>query len=570
MKKLLLNEILICSHAERSAKRVTFDQKRTLIYGKNDTGKSSLIKSIFLTFGAEPGKLHPEWKKLDPISMVKFSIDSESFAILKDGKDYAIFDGKGTLLQSFASITSQLGPYLAHLLNFKIKLPDNNNKIITPPPAFIFLPFYVDQDTGWKDNWNSFAKLGQIPRFRDPIIYYHTGIRPNEYYEKQSQVKRIIEQINELTKQKDLTNELIKNIQEKLSTTEFNIDIDEFKEEVKDLLVQCELLKNEEERFKRKQIDLYNRKLIVETQIEITISAYKEADADYKFANGKLEHSVECPTCGAEYENSFGERFEIAKDADRCQELLSELKEELYSINEKIESNTQALNRTSESIASIEIILAKKKGDIELKDIIESAGRNELKSIFSSRMDELNKVVYDNTRVQQKLQTEIANLENKKRREAIQTDFRIWISSHLRDLDVTRMKASDFKKISTKINDTGSSLPRTLTAYYFALFNVIKKYSTSVFCPLVIDSPNQQAQDKQHIEQILSFITENQPEDTQMIIGLEEFYNIDKSNCKIIELTQKEKLLDKNDFESVKVEIAQYLSQLPTLRGRLL
>jgi predicted ATPase len=47
MKNFFLSEILIYSAKERKAKRVKFHPKLTVILGKNDTGKSVLIKSIY-------------------------------------------------------------------------------------------------------------------------------------------------------------------------------------------------------------------------------------------------------------------------------------------------------------------------------------------------------------------------------------------------------------------------------------------------------------------------------------------------------------------------------------------
>ena len=46
------------------------------------------------------------------------------------------------------------------------------------------------------------------------------------------------------------------------------------------------------------------------------------------------------------------------------------------------------------------------------------------------------------------------------------------------------------------ISETGSALPRALLAYYFTFLKIMNIYSTSTFCPIIIDSPNQQEQDK--------------------------------------------------------------------------
>src|SRR5690554_2282071 len=98
MKRFVLSEIMLLSHREKKAKAVELNPHRTVIYGKNDTGKSSLIKSIYEAFGANPRKSNPKWVNLSPIILVTFLIDGVKYVILKDFKTYAIFDGKDNML----------------------------------------------------------------------------------------------------------------------------------------------------------------------------------------------------------------------------------------------------------------------------------------------------------------------------------------------------------------------------------------------------------------------------------------------------------------------------------------
>lgn len=75
MKRMIIKEIKLVSFLEEKAKKVIFHPNITVIKGDNHTGKSSLIKSIYWTFGADPKDLHPKWKNANVISLVKFSLD---------------------------------------------------------------------------------------------------------------------------------------------------------------------------------------------------------------------------------------------------------------------------------------------------------------------------------------------------------------------------------------------------------------------------------------------------------------------------------------------------------------
>jgi len=568
MKKILFKEVLICSHSEQKAKKVKLDPTRTLIYGSNDVGKSSLIKTILHTFGARPAKINENWKELNPLSLVKFSIDNVDYAIFKDDKTFSIFDENGDLIKVCSSVTNELGPFFASLMNFNIQLPDNNNQIITPPPAFIFLPFYIDQDESWSANWAGFSGIGQLKKPREAIIYYHTGIRGNEYYDTKNKSVKYKEEYDALTAEQKVIKNLLANLKEETSTVDFNINVELFKEEIELLLVECDNLKKIEEAHKEKLIDLYNHIIILEAQHKITENALNESAKDYAFATDKLADKVECPTCGAEYENSFSERFEIALDRSRCDELLLEINGQLLETKSKIEKENSLLNKTIEQIAKIEIILQKKRGKIQLRDVIENAGANQVHEIFKQNLSKVNADLFENKKNQLELEEKWKSLENKDRKNEIESFYLKKIENNLSLLEVSALKQKAYRGVVSKINDTGSSLPRALTAYYFAIFETIKKYSTAVFCPLVIDSPNQQAQDKGHINLIYEFIKENQPADTQLILGIEDLYGID-FKCPIVELTQKYSLLSKDDYGEVFSEMRPYYLQVIQQRGML-
>lgn len=562
MKKFILSEMMLLSSTEKKAKKMKFDRKRTLIYGKNGTGKSCLIKSIYKTFGANPYKDHPTWKNLDPISFVKFKVDNTKYSILKDGKFYAIFDSEDELIDVFDSVTNKLGPFLAGLFDFKIKLPNQQGEQITPPPAFLFLPYYIDQDISWQSNWSSFSNLQQIKSFREPIVSYHTGLKPNDYYTTKGEIEEYSSRIKELELERKSLKNVLEKVKEQISETEFNISIEDFKEEIKDLLVQCEMLRENQESLKVKLVDLYNLKISIESQITIAKNALNETRKDYKHASEVLvDDHVNCPTCGAEYENSFLERFEIAKDEDRCKELLIDLTRELNETNDRIDKENAKFNQTNEEIVKIEIILENKKGEVKLKDVIENAGRSQVKKVFEENSQLLLTLVVENAYKKEALEEKLKSLLNKDKRESILSTYRKLMHKNLNELDVKSLKEESYKKIDTKIPETGSALPRALIAYYFSIFELMKRYTSSAFCPIIIDSPNQQAQDLGHVDKILKFINNNQPESSQLILGIEELYKVN-FNCKVIELKNKQSLLQSDEYEEVSALLDRYQTKM--------
>jgi len=551
MKNLYISEIQLLSQKEKKARKVQFDKKRTLIHGKNHTGKSSLIKSIYWALGAEP-LFNQKFKNTNISALLKFEIDGTNYSILRDGKLFGLYNSNDELIQKFTSVTNELGPYLGRLFNFQPQFQNQSSKFIIPPPAYLFLPYYIDQDSSWSKSWDSFRQLQQIKDYRNQSIYYHSGIRPNEYYSTKKEIQEFIQIIEETDKEQKLTSKILKEVKEKLAQTNFNLDVDSFKEEIAELLTESQNLLAKEEKLKNKLHDLYHLQASFEAQINIVKQAILESNKDLKFASDQLPELIGCPTCGAEYENSFAERFEIAKDERKSKDLLLELKKDTHAVESQIEKEKETLTNVSAEVSRINEILEEKKGDLKLRDIIDNAGKNQVKSIFSDRHSELNDILITNAREKDVLEKKLKAFESKDRKSAILDFYTSRMSSFLKKLDIHSLNPDDYKAITTKIEskETGSSRPRALIAYYFAFFHLMKKYSSSTYCPLVIDSPNQQDQDIEHIDKIMSFINNNQPEGSQMILGLAETYGED-FNCKVIELNEKYSLLQKNQYDEV-------------------
>ncbi|TKJ00915.1 hypothetical protein FC695_20400, partial [Bacillus cereus] len=81
MNRLTLKKLIVISESEKKSKEIEFKEGLNIIIGKNKTGKSSLIKSIFFTFGCEV-KFEDEWKKLIDKYLLYFQYGNEYFCIL--------------------------------------------------------------------------------------------------------------------------------------------------------------------------------------------------------------------------------------------------------------------------------------------------------------------------------------------------------------------------------------------------------------------------------------------------------------------------------------------------------
>lgn len=353
MKNLKFRRLLLLSRLEGKARQEKFDENTTVIFGENDTGKSHLIKSIYGAFGADASVVNEKWKKASVATLLEFSVNGMVHSILRFDDQFALFDAADDLLWTGASLVKDVGPKIAELLDFTIKLATKSNDLVVPPPQFCFLPFYQDQDRGWDDSWSSFKSLAMIPRFKTSILEYHTGIRPREYYSAQAQRADAQREQNELKAERralDRATARLRNGRSPITTTFspelFGIHIDQ-------LLAELNELRAIYEGVKHKISDLQSRRAVLVEEIEIARAALAELDADVKFTQSLGGAQVVCPTCNTVHENDFANRFNLISDADACRGFLASARHSLVDVEADVARQMQSLRSYDDRIGRI-------------------------------------------------------------------------------------------------------------------------------------------------------------------------------------------------------------------------
>lgn len=558
MKNLIFRELLLISHSEKRARRIKFHPTVTIIKGENDTGKSSVIKSIYAALGANSAVVHPEWKKADVYLFLTFEVSGTTYKILRMRDRYALFTKNDVKVGTYKRITSELGPKLADLLNFKLVLVDKNEQEIVPPPAYLFVPFYIDQEHSWSKSMTSFDRLHQLPNWRKDVIYYHTGIKPNEYYQLRAKCRVMENNKVEPLGQERLLLKFKERFGKEALNNEVTLDVDVFESEIKDLMSKCDALKSKEEKFRNTLFELESERIRLEAQRNIVAHAQKELDADYLYTNTlPVDGVIACPTCGQEYENHFAERFNIANDHQKCVTLLQDILTRLDELNKKIAEHRKTLRETNVEIKEIDQIMNKKSGDITLITLLKSMSSEQITSSISENIQEVRTEIGEiDSRIRETLE-EMKKFEDKERVAIICGYYKDVMGRNLYNLNVSNVSPKSYARIESTIKETGSDMPRAILAYNFAIMATIAKHGTSVMCPIVIDSPNQQDQDVKNYDGILKFIRDNVPSGSQTIIGLVDDYKIDFGGD-VIQMREKWHALSQHEYDEIAAELKPF------------
>jgi len=556
MKNLQLENMLLVSHREKKARKIPFDQEVTVIKGENDTGKSSVIKSIQYAFGANPHNIHKNWKNADVLTLIKFKLDDISYYIYRHRNSFSLFDSSKNLIGTYASVTNDLAPKLAQIFDFRLKLADRDGRSVTPPPAYLMLPFYIDQDKGWIGTWCSYTNLGQFSHWKQRVAGYHFGIRPDKWYQLDSDRKNLESEKNEPERQVNAIQSVRDKALSDFSGVDFDIDIDTFRNEVNELINRCNELKKKERKYKNEIMSAKTENIRIEAQVEIVVKTHDELSDDYKYSS-EIGGIVDCPTCGAHYSNSFSERFDIAQDTETCVDLLSSLREDLSRIDKAISKSEYLMNEARETRLQINRLLTQKQGDIKLKDLIDLESKKLLITHLDLEKSEYSKKIeYLNGEIANKSE-EMKKYDDPDRRKKIVENYGELLRKYTINLNVHSLDDGIYKNITPAIEESGSDLPRAILAYFFTAIKAIEKNGNATFFPIVIDAPNQQEQDKDNLNRMLKFIKKNRPKNKQLIVGLVESGDVDFEGS-VIDFDRKYSVLSEDYYHSGVEEIRHF------------
>lgn len=549
MRNLRFSKLYLLSQNERSGLEVSFSDRPTLIRAPNNHGKSAILKSLYDSFGAQPHKIDASWKSANVTSLLHFSIEKKNYAVLKAAGSYSIFDSQRNLLISTHRVSDELAPFLSDLLDFKLVMADKKDHVVIPPPAYIFAPFYVDQDHGWIKPWSSFSRM-YLPNSARLLSEYHSGVRPNEYYEAIAKRERLRALVSAAELERKAVGDAIKKIRTATGEITLSYELNDFSNETTRLVLESQTLHEAEVGYRERLAALNEERQLWADQRDILKGAISEMEGALAAATEHPNH-VECPTCGQDYENSLVEQFGLVEDIDGLIAARMNANKKITDLDDLIKEQRSNLMDVTKALTEVKTIFAIRKAEVTFRDVVAAEGKTEAAKLLQARVDELDAEIGRLTRNIAEQDQRIKNSQGKDRTERIKGEFRDLLTEFSNALDV---RLDDRKSLSLSgINiGRGSEGPRALLAYYFAFLRISASYSSSVFCPIVVDAPNQQGQDKTHMPIMIKLMIEEAPKDSQLIIAAEDQYGLLDDDIATIDISgQKDHVLKLEQFEHV-------------------
>ncbi|RQS57429.1 hypothetical protein DID96_36595 [Burkholderia sp. Bp8963] len=558
MHRFRFENIWLLSHREKKARHVKFHPRKNLLRGRNHTGKTTLIRSLFETLGATP---HGELESWDDNAacLLEFSVDGEHyFALHQDGRR-ALFDAEFNLIISTSKF-AEWSKRFCEITDFNLVFSDKSeSKVVPADPACFFLPFYVNQDGSWQSEWNTFDGIKRFSSPFGPILEYFSGVCPPEYYRARAQKSQDAKVLEEHRREYRLLERAIERFSKTVPLAGPKVNAENFAAEIAQLTKEVNELNTRQEKLRSVAVREQELLSSLDHQIRMADEALVAYDRDAKYLRAEGAAPLICPTCHAEHEKPFLDLLLFAEDARVLRELAARLRDDAAEVRRRCQTVFSELNNLNENYLRISRLLDTRKGELKFQDVVGSIGAEAAFAAFDAERRQLQSAIDAAVLAVDALDEKMKELRSAKRTKSILTDFRDFyaasrIALQLRSVDVSKMKLTARPALS------GSGGPRSILAYYAAIWRTVQGETGTYDLPIVIDSPNQQAQDDINLPAVLQFIAEDLPADVQLIVGLETptDYTFDRE----LHLEHKFAMLRDNEWEAAQQMMEPLLEKM--------
>lgn len=572
MENLIFDQLLVKSNTLESANQFKFSKTLNLITANdNSVGKTTLVKLLYWTFGCDVS-FDTTWNNFDCQTVLVFFIGNSKYIISRYNNSFVIKSGSETF--SYSKITGDYSKKIAEILKFNLLLPNrSSSKLEIPPPAYYFLPYYIDQKKSWSKALNNFESLGQYSSWQSNTLKYHVGLITDEYFEIEKEVvtKKIkknehAEKIDTYTSTIEIIETLLPKNKTILKEDDLNIQTNELKQEIESLTIK------QEELF-TKISDYQNEMSFLLQQENITKTIIEELEKDYKFTIENIENDIiECPLCGVQHKNTIIERSSILSDKNNSTQQLETIQSKIASLDSKISNLVNNKKSIVEKINNInrEYESLNSNNTDSIDTYFKQIASNTVQDGVQEKIhDESNEIVTLDESIKEK-KKEQNKLLTKEEKKSIYDDFIAYFIDYLSVLEVKNINLAKISKPTdySVIQKEGGAAEgaRAMLAYYMSIYTCIKEKKDMIIAPLTIDTPNQHEQSDLNYSNIVDLILKTSDSSNQIFLCAMKNKELGKfeEKAKVFDIKKENKILSKEMFKQVNNEIDMHNIEFKT------
>ena len=556
---LIVSSITMVDLTNKEAKRVSFSSgKNMLTSSHNHLGKSVIMKSIYYTLGADV-YYPPPIKKLNLLTYIDFSLSNQQYRVARLNNSFVLYCDS-----IFAGVYSSVGAFeekLCHLFNLEINLigKDQEGTIVKCPPAFYYMPYYIDQENGWAVNSFSFNRITQfdMPQ-RKNSFFFHLGVLDSGYVEISKRQKANDRQISMLTKENDKYLTVIETLQAGLDNTQMSFDTASLEQAISRRQDEIKWLLDEISKIRIALVEAEDQLVQLTHDKDILSKYIKKKSPLTEVVDSEL---LECPRCGMVFQKSLIQRLEktyllesLHDDFTNLSEQQIRLERKIARLKTKFESKQRILIDYEESLTtdreSYNTYVKSKATSQLLKEYHQHIGNN------TAEIERLRK---ENTDIRQQLD---GYTKEKSEANAL---YLANLGKLFVGLDVPSDQIDDNSQPGSSLVASGAYGPRCKIAQMLAFVETQRALAPDMITfPLVIDSPNVLEQDSEHLDSVIHTIFTWDKTDNQIIVasiqGKEIASEISDVNIITLENPQNH-LFNSEEYALFESEISEIFTQ---------
>jgi predicted transcriptional regulator len=515
----------------------------------NFKGKSSILKSIFHSLGAE-ARFSKKWEPMNKfIYILNFNIDSSEYTIIRHDKLFKIFDSSKK--QLFKTIKrEELASYFKSEFGIATYLWDRTEKYILTPPVYNFLLNYMDQEKISSNKFNSFDKLDQFEKFQNNVIEFQLGYLTDDI------IKLNIEKAkkNTFLKQKK---EEASNYENMLGILERDFPLFSDDEIEKELVLKnkeyndtvVELIKSEN-KISELSTQLYDYEKMISSLNDFQKRNIKE--------NKEAFDKNSCPRCKTKLPELHYFIIRGIENIENCEFLKLTLDSNVLELRSQIDEITLRVKTYNEKIKVLESETINDNSD--MRDIVKDMAQKEFIKKIKGSLDGLNVEV-------ETIKKEISKLKKEIKDESIDRElideFYLQTAKGIADkYDLNGFDFSKIKKPTDKIVTDGSNNNLYAVLWLVSLLSTKYKFKPdAIKLPIVFDTPNHADLSNDNKTRLFKMFFEPFGSSTQIITSSIGFNENEYSEFKInvIKLNGEDyHLLTKEKYQDVIDEYNEY------------
>lgn len=557
MNEVIFKSILIADTQNHTAKFQTFSKGFNVITSTdNHVGKSSLLKSLYYSLGAEV-EYDPVWDKNSKLYIVNIEANHKEYTIARFVKRFAVFcDKELTLLTE--SVTKELAPFLKEIFNFAVYLPNKKTeKVEIAPPAFTFMPYYIDQDKGWNGLYDSFYSIDQYKKpDRRKSLYYHLNIFTKGTVELMAKKDHLKERLEFLQSEEERLQTILMALKSETEDLPPADSVEELeshlaipKKRIEDLITQIGIVRNVVQELETMlQQHQYNLDIIKK-------HSTKETGKDIN-----IDTHITCPQCGYILDEELIDIVHSHYSAINEDYFSQQIQLIIESINPKLATAKEKYVELMTQLEQEENVFAPEKEKFDI--YIRQRGLSESVRKFNRQLHEIKAECDGISNEIKEINAQINDLPSKKEVEEKYIEF---VRINIMSLGAWDPAYDGNIKLLKPIKAQGTLENKIILAQFVGLFQTMDYFkSTATRFPFIVDSPRAKEASTSSSKEIIKIISNLTmlPQVILATIDYEQYSSEVTIPTEVITLTEKRKLLCNEDYSSNESRISSIYSLL--------